>query len=341
MRIPQSRAITLALLAALALPVAGCARNKAKGDTPYIARDVGTLYSTAKKRLDQGRYKEAAVLFDEVERQHPYSIWARRAQLMSAYSYYLDRSYSESIQSAQRFLAVHPGNHDAPYAYYLIALGYYEQIKDVTRDQKITRQALDALGELTRRYPDTRYAADARLKIDLVNDHLAGKEMEVGRFYERRGQWLAATLRFRTVIDTYQQTTHTPEALMRLTETYLSLGVPGEAEKAAAVLARNYPGSDWYGRAYKLMQAHPFKPVPPLAPGQLIVPPGTPGSVAAGAPGSTPATPTPAKADAPATPKAEAPGTPTPASPGSAVPGSPGGGTTGTPTPTTTGSTPG
>ena len=331
MRIPQSRALALALLAALALPVAGCARNKTKGDVPYIARDVGTLYSTAKKRLDQGRYKEAAVLFDEVERQHPYSIWARRAQLMSAYSYYLDRSYTESIQSAQRFLAVHPGNHDAPYAYYLIALGYYEQIKDVTRDQKITRQALDALGELTRRYPDTRYAADARLKIDLVNDHLAGKEMEVGRFYERRGQWLAATLRFRTVIDTYQQTTHTPEALMRLTETYLSLGVPGEAQKAAAVLARNYPGSDWYGRAYKLMQQHPFTPVAPLAPGTPIVPPGTPGSVAAGTPG-TPAV---------ATPKAEAPGTPTPASPGTAAPGSPAPSTTGTPTPATTGATPG
>ncbi|RTL14624.1 MAG: outer membrane protein assembly factor BamD, partial [Sphingomonadaceae bacterium] len=188
MRIPQSKALAAAMIAVLALPVAGCARNKAKSDLPYVARDVGTLYSTAKTRLDQGRYKEAALLFDEVERQHPYSIWARRAQLMSAFSYYLDRDYTASIQSAQRFLSVHPGNRDAPYAYYLIALSYYEQIRDVTRDQKITLQALSALGELTRRYPNTRYASDARLKIDLVNDHLAGKEMEIGRFYETRGQ---------------------------------------------------------------------------------------------------------------------------------------------------------
>ncbi len=169
---------------------------------------------------------------------------------MSAFSYYLGRDYTQSIQSAQRFLSVHPGNRDAPYAYYLIALGYYEQIQDVTRDQKITRQALDALGELMRRYPNSRYAADARLKVDLVNDHLAGKEMEIGRFYEDRHQWLAASMRFRTVVDKYQTTSHTPEALMRLTETYLALGVRPEAERAAAVLGANYPGSDWYNRAY-------------------------------------------------------------------------------------------
>ena len=210
MRISQSRVFTASLLAAVALVPTACARNRVKGDTPYVARDVGTLYSAAKHKLDQGDYKTAAALFDEVERQHPYSIWARRAQLMSAFSYYSGSDYTNSIQSAQRFLAVHPGNRDAPYAYYLVALGYYEQIQDVTRDQKITKQALDALGELTRRYPGSRYASDARLKIDLVNDHLAGKEMEVGRFYETRGQWLAASMRFRTVIDQYQTTTHTP-----------------------------------------------------------------------------------------------------------------------------------
>ncbi|WP_267395095.1 MULTISPECIES: outer membrane protein assembly factor BamD [unclassified Sphingomonas] len=308
MRIPQSKALSLALIAAVAFPIAGCARNRAKGDTPYVARDVGTLYSTARRRLDQGRYKEAAILFDEVERQHPYSVWARRAQLMSAFSYYLGNDYTQSIQSAQRFLSVHPGNRDAPYAYYLVALSYYEQIKDVTRDQKITRQALDALGELTRRYPNTRYASDARLKIDLVNDHLAGKEMEIGRFYETRGQWLAASMRFRTVIDQYQQTTHTPEALMRLTETYLELGVPQEAQRATAVLGHNYPGTDWYAHAYKLMQEHPPKAVAALAPGQEAVPRGTPGSLGTqgnALPGSS----------GTATPTAEAPGAPTPASP--------------------------
>ena len=249
----------------------GCARNRTKGDIPYVARDVGTLYTAAKKRLDNKEYKLAAALFDEVERQHPYSVWARRAQLMSAFSYYLAHDYTASIQSAQRFISVHPGNRDAAYAYYLVALGYYEQISDVTRDQKITQQALDALGELTRRYPNTRYAADARLKIDLVRDHLAGKEMEIGRFYETRGQWLAATMRFRKVVDDYQTTTHAPEALMRLTETYLALGVPDEARKAAAVLGANYPGTQWYSRAYKLSEEHPPVAVAAIAPGQLIV----------------------------------------------------------------------
>lgn len=270
MRILQSRALSLALIAAVALPLGACARNRTRSDIPYIARDVGTLYSAARSRLDQGRYKEAAILFDEVERQHPYSIWARRAQLMSAFSYYLAKDYTQSIQSAQRFITVHPGNRDAPYAYYLVALGYYEQIQDVTRDQRITRQALDALGELARRYPNTRYASDARLKIDLVNDHLAGKEMEIGRFYQTRGQWLAANMRFRNVVDQYQQTTHTPEALMRLTETYLALGVPLEAQKAAAVLGRNYPGSDWYEHAYALMRKHPVEPLSPIQAGQVV-----------------------------------------------------------------------
>lgn len=253
MRMSLRRAFALALVPVLAFSVAGCAK-KAKSDLPYVARDVGTLYSAAKQRLDQRQYKQAAALFDEVERQHPYSIWARRAQLMGAFSYYLNGDYTESISSAQRFLAVHPGNRDAPYAYYLIAVSYYEQISDVTRDQKITQQALDSLGELTRRYPNSKYASDARLKIDLVRDHLAGKEMEIGRFYEARGQWLAASLRFRTVIDNFETTTHAPEALLRLTEVYLALGVPDEAKKAAAVLGTNYPGTDWYERAYKLMQ---------------------------------------------------------------------------------------
>ena len=252
---PAALLIGVALIA----PLAGCARGSAssKADTNYVASDVNTLYNAAKDRLDRKQYKMAAALFDEVERQHPYSPWARRAQLMSAFSYYAARQYNESIQSAQRFLAIHPGNKDAPYAYYLIALDYYEQITDVTRDQKITQQALNALGELTRRYPDTRYAADARLKIDLVRDHLAGKEMEIGRFYQRRAQWLAASVRFRNVVDEYDTTTHAPEALMRLTESYLALGMREEAKKAAAVLGNNYPGTKWYERAYELMQKYP------------------------------------------------------------------------------------
>jgi outer membrane protein assembly factor BamD len=172
---------------------------------------------------------------------------------MSAFSYYVDRDYTKAIASAQRFLSIHPGNKDAPYAYYLIAISHYEQISDVTRDQRATAQAQQAMTELTRRYPDTRFAADARLKLDLINDHLAGKEMEIGRAYERQGKWLAASIRFRTVIDKYQTTSHTPEALFRLVESYLSIGLPEEAQKAAAVLGKNYPGSEWYTRAFDLM----------------------------------------------------------------------------------------
>jgi outer membrane protein assembly factor BamD len=255
----NSKSKTIALLAtlAVAVPLAGCAgRGKLKADTAYVARDVNSLYNTAKDRLDRAEYKLAGAMFDEVERQHPYSAWARRAQLMSAFSYYLAKDYTESTNSAQRFLSIHPGNKDAPYAYYLVALNYYEQITDVTRDQKITQSALDALGEVIRRYPTSRYASDARLKVDLVRDHLAGKEMEIGRFYQRRGQWLAAIVRFRKVVDEYDTSTHTPESLMRLTESYLALGIPDEAKKSAAVLGHNYPGSEWYERAFALMQKH-------------------------------------------------------------------------------------
>src|SRR6478752_5821697 len=252
-----SRSVVLLIAAAAVLPLAGCAKGgKGPKDTAYVARDVSSLYTAAKRSMDKGNYEQAAALFDEVERQHPYSVWARRAQLMSAFSYYMAQKYTDSISSAQRFLTIHPGNKDAPYAHYLVAMSYYQQIEDVTRDQKITQQASDSFNELIRRYPQSRYAADARLKLDLINDHLAGKEMEVGRFYQRSGNWLAAATRFRTVVDHYQTTSHTPEALERLVETYLNLGLPDEAHKAAAVLGANYPGSKWYQRSYDLIQRH-------------------------------------------------------------------------------------
>jgi outer membrane protein assembly factor BamD len=249
----SSRPIILLAAAAAVLPLAGCAHKKTGLDTAYVARDVSSLYNAAKDSMDHGDYDTAAKLFDEVERQHPYSIWARRAQLMSAFNYYLGQKYSDAISSAQRFLTIHPGNAEAPYAQYLIAMSYYQQIDEVTRDQTTTQQASDAFGELIRRYPDSRYAADARLKMDLINDHLAGKEMEIGRFYQREGQWLAATYRFRTVVNQYQTTSQTPEALERLVECYLALGIPDEAQKAAAVLGRNYPGTSWYRQALRLM----------------------------------------------------------------------------------------
>ena len=254
--IARARGAAVLVPLAAALVLSGCSAlgGNQGGDVAYVARDVESLYAEAKERLDRGDTKIAAALFDEVERQHPYSPWARRAQLMGAFANYVSRDYDKAIEGAQRFLSIHPGNKDAPYAYYLIALSYYEQISDVERDQRITRQALDALTEVQRRYPQTVYADDARLKIDLVNDHLAGKEMEIGRFYERTGQWLAAQIRFQNVIDTYETTSHAAEALYRLTETSLALGVPAEAKKYAAVLGATYPGSEWYERAFELMR---------------------------------------------------------------------------------------
>ena len=253
-RSPLKLALTAALCGVLLTTAACGGRGGGPKDTAFVARDVDSLYAAAKDKLDRGDTLVAAALFDEVERQHPYSPWARRAQLMSAFSYYVAKDYNKSVQAAQRFLSIHPGNRDAPYAYYLIALCYYEQISDTDRDQKITQQALQTLTEVERRYPGTRYAADARIKIDLVNDHLAGKEMQIGRYYEKSGKWLAASLRFANVVENYQTTSHAPEALFRMVETELALGVPQEALKYAAVLGANYPGSEWYAKAYKLMQ---------------------------------------------------------------------------------------
>jgi len=266
-----SRPVALLALASSLVTLTACASlggggGRTTADTRYVARDVNTLYNAGYDRLRQRNYAQAALIFDEVERQHPYSVWARRAQLMSSFSYYAARDHTKSIESARRFLAIHPGNRDAPYALYLIALNYYEQISDVTRDQGVTRQALESLGEVVRRYPNTPYADDARLKIDLVRDHLAGKEMEIGRFYQRRNQWLASVIRFRTVIDDYETTSHAPEALMRLTESYLALGIPAEAHRAAAVLGANYPSSHWYQRAYNLIQRHAPQQAAAVAP---------------------------------------------------------------------------
>ncbi|QNM83864.1 outer membrane protein assembly factor BamD [Sphingomonas sabuli] len=267
-----TRIAATVLAAALIAPLAGCGGKKNANDVGYVARDVNTLYDLGKKNLEKGDYEMAGKLFAEVERQHPYSPWARKAQLMSAFSYYISNKYSDAISTAQRYLTIHTGSRDAPYAHYLIGMSYYEQITDVTRDQRTTQQALDAFGELTRRYPTSRYTSDARLKMDLLNDHLAGKEMEIGRYYERSGKWLAANLRFRKVVANYQTTSHTPEALQRLVETYLALGIPAEAYKSAAVLGSNYPGSEWYDRAYKLIQRHASNVQPAAAPAPAPAP---------------------------------------------------------------------
>jgi len=218
------------------------------------------LYASALTQLDRGNWLPCALAFDEVERQHPYSVWARRAILMSAFCYYQGNKYTESIQASDRFITLHPGNKDAPYAYYLKAVSLYEQIVDVGRDQRRTEQAMAALRELIKRFPQTDYARDARLKLDLTRDHLAGKEMAIGRYYLKRGEIVASISRFRTVVEQYQTTSHVPEALHRLVEAYLSLGVIKEAQTAAAVLGHNYPGSEWYEDTYAMMKEYGAKP---------------------------------------------------------------------------------
>jgi outer membrane protein assembly factor BamD len=244
-------------LAAAVLFLSACSSD----DKPeYVELPVDVLYNNAANNLSEGNYKAASAGFDDVERQHPYSPWATRAQLMAAYSYYKDNEYDQAVIAAERFIQLHPGHKDTPYAFYLAAISYYEQIIDVGRDQKITELALRALNEVVRRYPKTSYARDARLKVDLAHNHLAGREMEIGRFYQSRKQYSGAINRFRVVIEKYQTTSHVPEALHRLVETYLALGVTPEAQATAAVLGHNFPGSQWYQYAYTLLEGRNLKP---------------------------------------------------------------------------------
>lgn len=219
-----------------------------KSDQP-----VDVLYNKATKAMQGEDYVEATKNFEEVERQHPYSQWATQAQLMGAYSSYLGQHYDDAVIALDRFIELHPGNKDIAYAHYLKALCFYEQISDVARDQDMTNQALNAFNALISRFPDSEYTRDSTLKRDLTLDHLAGKEMEIGRYYLNRGEINAGINRFRTVVKDYQTTTHVAEALHRLVESYLTLGLKDEATRVAAVLGYNYPGSKWYKRSYELL----------------------------------------------------------------------------------------
>lgn len=238
------------LLVLLTLMLAACGTTD---EDIQVEEPVDQLYNKAADALDSGDYVEATKYFEEVERQHPYSKWATQAQLMAAFSSYQDQRYDEAILALDRFIELHPGNPDIDYAYYLKALSYYEQISDVRRDQDMTTQSLEALNTLISRFPQSKYARDAILKRDLSEDHLAGKEMEVGRYYLGQGQHNAAINRFQEVIQKYQTTTHTPEALHRLVECYLSLGLKQQATRIASVLGYNYPGTSWYERSYALL----------------------------------------------------------------------------------------
>jgi outer membrane protein assembly factor BamD len=233
--------------------VSACGGNNSSENEFEPDKPVETLYNEAASQLDQKNYKRAFALFNEVERQHPYSQWATRAQLMAAYAAYEGQSYNESVLALDRYIRLHPGHKDIDYAYYLKALNFYQQISDVGRDQEMTQLARENFQSLLRVYPNSKYARDARLKLDLVLDHLAGKEMNIGRYYLVRSQYHAAIKRFLNVIENYQTTTHTPEALHRLVEAYLSLGIREEALRVASVLGYNYPGSVWYEDTYKLL----------------------------------------------------------------------------------------
>ena len=239
----------LVIAVAASVLLGACAAKKKE----YVERPVESLYNEAMDSLLIGDYNEAIDKFDEVERQHPYSQWSNKSQLMAAYTYYLANRYDDAIVSLERFIQLHPTSRDVPYVFYLKGLSYYEQISDVARDQQMTLLAQSTLDELVKRYPKSKYARDAKVKLDLTHDHLAGKEMEIGRYYPNQRQYLAAINRFKSVIDRYQTTTHVPEALHRLTEAYLAFGLKEEAQKTASVLGHNFPGSDWYMDTYKIM----------------------------------------------------------------------------------------
>jgi outer membrane protein assembly factor BamD len=244
----------LALVLVAAPLVGGCSYfNK---DEDYVSDDpADKLYNEGLFLLNNKQdYKEAAKKFDEVDRQNPYSDWARKALLMSAYSYYQAQEFTDCINSAQRYVTLHPGSPDAAYAQYLIGSSYYDQILDVSRDQARADKAINALEEVVRKYPDSEYANAAKKKIDMARDQLAGKEMEIGRFYMDKRDFIGAINRFKVVVTQYQTTRHVEEALERLTECYIALGIIDEAQTAAAVLGHNFPDSDWYKDAYKLVK---------------------------------------------------------------------------------------
>ncbi|MGR3452499.1 outer membrane protein assembly factor BamD [Pseudooceanicola sp.] len=253
--------VKLAAPLVLAAVLAGCGGvDKSANELPLESYTAEQIYDRGEFELNRRRYDSAAEFFGEVERLYPYSEWAKRALIMTAFTYHKGGMYAESRGAAQRFLDLYPADEDAAYAQYLLALSYYDQIDEVGRDQGLTYQALQALREVIERYPDTEYARSAILKFDLAFDHLAAKEMEVGRYYLKRQNYAAAINRFRAVVEDFQTTSHTPEALHRLVEAYLSLGLTDEAQTAGAILGYNYQSTPWYDDSYKLLTGRGLKP---------------------------------------------------------------------------------
>ncbi len=264
------RALRLAAtLAAVAVPLAGCSGTSDFLEKFSFNKEEAFVDEPAEKLYNQGLYllneksdpRQASKKFEEVDRQHPYSDWARKSLLMSAYAFYQSGDYDSCIGAASRYVTLHPGSPDAAYAQYLIASSYYDQIPDVSRDQARTDRAMSALEEVIRKYPTSEYATTAKRKLEGARDQLAGKEMQVGRYYMDRRDYTAGINRFKTVVTRYQTTRHVEEALYRLTEAYMSLGIVGEAQTAAAILGHNFPDSRWYKDAYNLVKSGGLEPV--------------------------------------------------------------------------------
>ncbi|MGM0583075.1 MAG: outer membrane protein assembly factor BamD [Pseudomonadota bacterium] len=251
--------LALAAFALLALTACSSDDDDPYAD-PYAGRGAAELFAEGEALLNEGQEEDAAKTFEELERVHPYSEWAKRSMIMAAFAYYQGGLFDEAVAAAERYISFFPADPDAAYAQYLVGMSFYDQIMDVERDQAATRRALQELEEVVRRYPESDYAREAQLKIDLARDQLAGKEMLVGRYYLGQGNYVAAINRFKEVLSRYQTTSHAPEALHRLVEAYLSLGIESEARTAAAVLGHNFPGSRWYEASYALMQGADIAP---------------------------------------------------------------------------------
>ena len=249
----RARALAALLAASVLAGCGGVADAVRRGDVPIENYTAEQIYQRGEYELNRRQPGEAAHFFGEVERLYPYSDWAKRSLIMQAYAFHQAKDYENSRSSAQRFIDFYPTDDDAAYAQYLLALSYYDQIDEVGRDQGLTFQALQALRTVIERYPDSEYARSSVLKFDLAFDHLAAKEMEIGRYYLRHKHYTAAINRFRVVVEDFQTTSHTAEALHRLVEAYLSLGLNDEAQTAGAILGHNFRGTDWYEDSYKLL----------------------------------------------------------------------------------------
>jgi len=248
---------------AVALAVSGCQSNGDNLDLAMLVENVepaDVLYNQGLANLNAGRLTEAAAKFEAVDRQHPYTEYARRSLVMGAFTQYRQAQYEEAINSGRRYLQLYPTSDDAAYAQYIIGLSYWRQIRDVTQDQAESRRTIEAMQEVVQRWPDSEYVDDAQQKIRFARDQLAGKEMQVGRYYLERREYIAAARRFRNVVEDFSNTRHVEEALARLTETYLAMGLQSEAQTAAAVLGHNFPDSQWYSDSYRLLQSGGLEP---------------------------------------------------------------------------------